>query len=228
VGADRLGGHVEARRVTAEVTLEFLKDIRRRYPAQVTVYIVMDNLSAHRTPDIRRWVVENNVGLLPTPTNASHLNRIECHFWAFAEFVIKGSGYSDWREFTKAAQTYIRRRNRDRHDPRIIESREPPKGRVSYRRINPRRPISGGIPLFPDIRARLAQPALLVGATEPPRRGVRYPRPSLATSSIRYRRIAAIQNDAVHRSERSCRMQVTAEHNVSPRHAQAGELMPIA
>ena len=121
VGADRLWGHVEGRRVTAEVVLEFLKDIRRRYPAEVTVYIVMDNLSAHWTGDIRRWAVDNNVGLLPTPTNASHLNRIECHFWAFAEFVIKGSDYTDWRDFTKAAHAYIRRRNRDRHDPRIIE-----------------------------------------------------------------------------------------------------------
>ena len=63
----------------------------------------------------------NNVGLLPTPTNASHLNRIECHFWAFAEFVIKGSDYADWTEFTKATHAYIRRRNRDRHDPRILE-----------------------------------------------------------------------------------------------------------
>ncbi len=121
VGADRLWGHVEARRVTGEVVLEFLKHIRRRYPAEVTVYIVMDNLSAHWTPAIRRWAVNNNVGLLPTPTNASHLNRIECHFWAFAEFVIKGSDYPDWAEFTNAAQAYIRRRNRDRHDPRIIE-----------------------------------------------------------------------------------------------------------
>lgn len=121
VGADRLWGHVESRRVTGQVVLEFLKDIRRRYPAEVTVYIVMDNLSAHWTPEIRRWALHNNVGLLATPTNASHLNRIECHFWAFAEFVIKGSDYGDWREFTKAAQAYIRRRNRDRHDPRIIE-----------------------------------------------------------------------------------------------------------
>jgi transposase len=121
VGADRLWGHVEARRVTGDVVLEFLRDIRRRYPAEVTVYIVMDNLSAHWTPDIRRWAVANNVGLLPTPTNASHLNRIECHFWAFVEFVVKGSDYADWGEFTKAAHAYIRRRNRDRHDPRIIE-----------------------------------------------------------------------------------------------------------
>ena len=111
----------EARRVTGAVVLEFLRDIRRRYPSEVTVYVVMDNLSAHWTPDIRRWAVNNNVGLLPTPTNASHLNRIECHFWAFVEFVIKGSDYADWTEFTKAAQAYIRRRNRDRHDPRIIE-----------------------------------------------------------------------------------------------------------
>lgn len=121
VGADRLWGHVEARRVTGAVVLEFLKGIRRRYPAETTVYIVMDNLSAHWIPDIRRWAVNNNVGLLPTPTNASHLNRIECHFWAFVEFVIKGSDYADWTEFTKAAHAYIRRRNRDRHDPRIIE-----------------------------------------------------------------------------------------------------------
>ena len=121
VGADRFWGRLEARSVTAKVVLEFLKDVRRRYPAEVTVYIVMDNLSARWTPEIRRWAIESNVGLLPTPTNASHLNRIECHFWAYVEFVINGSDYANWTEFSKASQAYIRRRNRDRHDPRIIE-----------------------------------------------------------------------------------------------------------
>jgi len=33
-------------------------------------------------------------GLLATPINASHLNRIECHFWAYVELVINGSDYS--------------------------------------------------------------------------------------------------------------------------------------
>lgn len=121
VGADRFWGRLEKRRVTAKVTLEFLRDIRRRYPAETTVYIVMDNLSAHWTAEIRRWAHDNNVALLPTPTNASHLNRIECHFWAYVEFVINGSDYGDWTEFSKASQAYIRRRNRDHHDPRIIE-----------------------------------------------------------------------------------------------------------
>jgi transposase len=121
VGADRLWGHLEARSVNAKVVLEFLKDIRRRYPPEVQLYIVMDGLSAHWTQDIRDWAVANHVGLLPTPTNASHLNRIECHFWAYVEFVINGSDYPDWTEFSKATQAYIRRRNRDRHDPVIRE-----------------------------------------------------------------------------------------------------------
>ena len=85
------------------------------------IYIVMDNLSAHWTADIRQWAINNNVGLLPTPTNASHLNRIECHFWAYVEFVINGSDHTDWDEFNKATQAYIRRPNRDHHDPRIRE-----------------------------------------------------------------------------------------------------------
>ncbi len=74
-----------------------------------------------------QWAVENNVGLLPTPTNASWLNRIECHFWAYVEFVVKGSDYTDWTEFSKATQAYIQRRNRDRHAPRIIELENPRK-----------------------------------------------------------------------------------------------------
>jgi transposase len=121
VGADVMWGHVEDRRVTGEVVLEFLQDIRSHYPAEVTVYIVMDNLSAHWTPAIKQWASDNNVGLIPTPTNASHLNRIECHFWAFVEFVVKGSDYADWDEFTRAAEAYLQRRNDDRHDPRILE-----------------------------------------------------------------------------------------------------------
>jgi hypothetical protein len=63
----------------------------------------------------------NHVGLLPTPTNASHLNRIDFHLWAYGESVINGFDYPSWNEFSKATQAYICRRNRDRHDPLIRE-----------------------------------------------------------------------------------------------------------
>ena len=44
------------------------------------IYLVNDNLSLHWTPEIRAWAELHNVELVPTPTSASHLNRIECQF----------------------------------------------------------------------------------------------------------------------------------------------------
>jgi hypothetical protein len=125
VGADCLWGRLEARSVTAQVVLEFRTDIRRRYPTEVQVYIVMDGLSAHWTREILDWAVTHHVGLLPTPTNASHLSRIiECHFWAYVEFVNNGSDHPDSDQFNKATQAYIHRRNRDQHDSVIrLENR---------------------------------------------------------------------------------------------------------
>jgi hypothetical protein len=100
----------------------------------------LDNLSAHWTAAIQPWAVNNNVGLLPTPTDASHLNRTERHFWAFVEFAINGSDYPDWSEFSKATHAYIRR-HRDRHDPASSNSRTAARSHDSCRRIDPRLPI---------------------------------------------------------------------------------------
>jgi transposase len=122
VGADHLIAELWAQKNAAAV-LRFLKSIRRRYPPETTVYFVMDNLSTHWTPEIKAWAADtaNNVALIATPTYASHLNRVECQFWSFVEFVIRGSDYPDWATFEHATKAYIRRRNRDHHDPRIRE-----------------------------------------------------------------------------------------------------------
>ena len=45
----------------------------------------------------------------------------ECHSWAYVEFVVNGSDYASWHKFSMASRAYIHRRNRDRHDPRILE-----------------------------------------------------------------------------------------------------------
>lgn len=61
----------------------------------------MDNLSTHKTPAVREWAEKNNVELVFTPTYASFLNRIECHFWAIGEFVVKNTDYPDWPTLAK-------------------------------------------------------------------------------------------------------------------------------
>jgi hypothetical protein len=59
------------------------------------------------------------VRLVLTPTYASYLNRIECHFWAFVEFVIRGSDYANHDQLAQATRGYLRHRNSAHRDSRI-------------------------------------------------------------------------------------------------------------
>jgi hypothetical protein len=124
VHADVLFGGYRLAKRTTEV-LAFYKYIRRRYPEHLRVYLVNDNLSLHWTPLIREWAAAHNVELVATPTSASHLNRIECHFQPLREFVLNASDYTSHREVAVAFRRYLRRRNTDHQNSRIrlLESR---------------------------------------------------------------------------------------------------------
>jgi transposase len=118
VGADRLAGRLVEHK-DGPTTLAALKRIRARHPGQVGIFVVLDNLSAHFTPQVRAWARANRVRLVPTPTYASYLNRIECHFWAYVEFVIRGSDYASHDQLAQATRSYLQHRNIARHDSRI-------------------------------------------------------------------------------------------------------------
>ena len=111
VHRDWLFGRLRERKSAPDV-LGFLRTVRMRYPARQQIYLVLDNLSTHWTKDIRCWAAASRVELVPTPTYASYLNRIECHFAAIGEFVIKNADYDDWSVLQKAMADYIRLRNR--------------------------------------------------------------------------------------------------------------------
>lgn len=118
VHRDRLFGRLRERKAATDV-LGFLQTVRMRYRPAERIHLVMDNLSAHWTKDIRAWADDANVDLVPTPTYASFLNRIECHFAAIAEFVVKNADYPDWPTLQKAMADYIRLRNATRGSGRI-------------------------------------------------------------------------------------------------------------
>jgi transposase len=124
VHADVLFGGYRLAKTASEV-LAFYRTIRRRYPAHLRLYLVNDNLSLHWTPAIRDWTAAHNVELVPTPTSASYLNRIECHFRPLREFVLNASDYASHAEVAAAFRRYLRRRNADHHCSRIrlLESR---------------------------------------------------------------------------------------------------------
>ena len=88
-----------------------MKTIRLAYPKRIRIYWIQDGLSSHWTPALRAWAAENNVELVPTPTYASYLNRIEATFGAIDEFVCKNADYLDWDAFTHALADHVRHRN---------------------------------------------------------------------------------------------------------------------
>jgi Transposase and inactivated derivatives len=90
VGDDRLWG-VNRRKKGAVNTLVALKSIRAARPNGAPIYVIMDNLSAHKGADIRRWAKKHKVELCFTPTYASWANPIEAHFGPLRQFTIANS-----------------------------------------------------------------------------------------------------------------------------------------
>jgi len=76
---DQLWGVMRERK-GADHTLTALKSIRAARPGGYRLFVILDNLSANKTPAIRRWAERANVELCFTPTNASWANPIEAQF----------------------------------------------------------------------------------------------------------------------------------------------------
>lgn len=119
VGADRLRLRLRPRRRGSD-GLAFMRQIRLCYPRRVRIYWIQDNLSANWTPAIREFAAVNNIELVPTPTYASYLNPIECHFWPIAEFVVKNADYLEWESFAHALARHISYRNGPHRDRRLV------------------------------------------------------------------------------------------------------------
>jgi transposase len=118
VHADRLRVRLRPRRAGSDV-LTFLRQIRLAYPARRRIYWIQDNLSANWVPPIRAFAAANRIELVPTPTYASYLNPVECHFSALTEFVVANADYLDWDAFGYALAHHVCYRNSEHRDRRI-------------------------------------------------------------------------------------------------------------
>jgi transposase len=107
---DRLRVRLRPRRRGRD-NLAFMAQIRAAIPARRRIYWIQDGLSANWTPDIRSFATANKIELVPTPTYASYLNPVECHFFPIAEFVVNNADYLDWDAFAWALARHIQHRN---------------------------------------------------------------------------------------------------------------------
>jgi transposase len=110
---DRLYGRFTRRKTWVEF-LAFLKWVRRRYPGTQVLHMVLDNYGPHLKAEVRAWAATHGVRFYYTPTDASWLNRIECHFAALKDFALNSSDHRSHAEQQAAIEDYLNWRNRKR------------------------------------------------------------------------------------------------------------------
>ncbi|MET7719064.1 IS630 family transposase [Streptomyces sp. NPDC005407] len=129
VGDDTLWG-VNRRRKGAGNTLAALKSIRTARPDGAPIYVILDNLSAHKGTDIRRWSSKHRVELCFTPTYASWANPIEAHFGPLRQFTIANSHHPNHTVQTRALHAYLRWRNANARHRDILAAERRERARI--------------------------------------------------------------------------------------------------
>ncbi len=130
---DQLWG-VMRRRKGGDHTLAALKSIRAARPGGYRLFVICDNLSANKTPAIRRWANRANVELCFTPTNASWANPIEAQFGPLRTFVMGGSDHPNHTVLARRLQDYLRWRNVNARHPDVLAAQRRERARVRSER----------------------------------------------------------------------------------------------
>jgi transposase len=129
LGDDQLWGVVR-RRKGGDHTLTALKSIRAARPDGAPIYVILDNLSANKTPAIRAWSAAHNLELCFTPTNASWANPIEAQFGPLRIFTMANSNYPNHTVLTRDLQTHLRWRNTHARHPDVLAAQRRERARI--------------------------------------------------------------------------------------------------
>jgi hypothetical protein len=111
-----------------------LKTIRAARPDGAPIYVILDNLSANKTPAIRAWSKRNKVHLCLTPTNASWGNPIEPQFGPLRTFTMSNSNYPNHTVLAHALHAYLRWRNTHARHPDVLAAQRRERARVRSER----------------------------------------------------------------------------------------------
>ena len=96
----------------AEEFKKFLVTIDERVPLHLDVHLVLDNLSTHKTPAIKRWLLKHpRFHLHFTPTSASWLNLVERWFGLLTERQLRRGTHRSTRQLEDAIRSYIAHTN---------------------------------------------------------------------------------------------------------------------
>jgi len=92
----------------------FLREIDAAVPEDLDVHVILDNLSTHKTPEIKRWILRHpRFHLHFTPTHASWLNLVERWFGLLTEHALRRGSHRSTRALRAAIQAYLDAHNEE-------------------------------------------------------------------------------------------------------------------
>jgi transposase len=91
--------------------LPFLKWLRGRYRSTEVLHVVLDNAGFHLKAEVLAYAAAHRIRFYFTPTGASWLNRIECHFTALRKFALDNTDYPTHDDMQAAIHGYLNWRN---------------------------------------------------------------------------------------------------------------------
>jgi transposase len=133
VGDDQLWGVTRLHK-GADHSLAALRSIRAARPDGAPIYVILDNLSANKTPVIRAWARRHKVELCLTPTNASWANPIEAQFGPLRSFVLGNSDHPHHPALAHRLQAFLRWRNTHARHPDVVAAQRRERARIRAER----------------------------------------------------------------------------------------------
>ena len=88
--------------------MSFLREIDERVDSALTVHVILDNLSAHKSPLVKRWVARHpRVQFHFTPTYSAWLNLVERFFGLLTEHALKRGSHASPHALRQAIYAYV-------------------------------------------------------------------------------------------------------------------------
>ena len=94
--------------------IDFLREIDKQVGPKLQVHVVLDNLSAHKSPVVKRWLLRNpRFQFHFTPTYSSWLNLVERFFGLLTEEALKRGSHTSIPQLRQAILDYVEVHNEE-------------------------------------------------------------------------------------------------------------------
>ena len=117
--------------------LAFPRTLDRSTPPELHLHLVLDNLSTHTTPEVKRWVLRHpRFHVHFVPTSSSWLNQVERWFNDLTQKRIRRGTFRSEHELIEALKQYVATHDEDPRPFRWRATADQILAKVTWNRLN--------------------------------------------------------------------------------------------